>query len=104
MSENAGSISLSTLDQATFWVDRHGAQHNLADMTQSYLENTRGHLQKMALSLYSLELRRQQNLLLIAELTGWDSGRDPQVISGGQAAAEAWLENTPLVKGDHRAA
>lgn len=98
MSENAGSISLSTLDQAAFWVDRHGAQHNLADMTQSYLENTRAHLQKMAAALYSLEIQRQEMQLLLAELYGWDSGRDPQALSRSQAAAEEWLENTPLVR------
>lgn len=97
MNENAGSISLSTLDQDVFWIDRYGTQHALASMTQSYLENTRTHLQKMGAALYSLELRRQEELLFVAELSGWDSGRDPQVLPGGQAAAEEWLENTSLV-------
>lgn len=97
MNENAGSISLSTLDQDVFWIDRYGVQHGLESMTQSYLENTRAHLQKMAAALYSLELRRQEDLLFVAELTGWDNGRDAAVLPRDTASAEAWLNNTPLV-------
>lgn len=98
MEENSGVIRLDTLDQTEHWVDRHGNQHALADMTQGYLENTRAHLQKMALSLYSLEIRRQENELFLAELSGWDNGRDPSILPRDQASAEEWLENTPLVK------
>ena len=98
MNENAGVIRLDTLDQSDYWVDRHGNQHALSSMTQGYLENTRAHLQRRALTLYSLELRRQEDQLFIAELTGWDTGRDPQVLPRDVAAAEEWLENTPLVK------
>ncbi|HEX9229244.1 MAG TPA: hypothetical protein VF885_21795 [Arthrobacter sp.] len=97
MNENAGSISLSTLDQDVFWIDRHGVQHGLADMTHGYLENTRGHLRRMATALYSLELRRQEDVLFVAELTGWDNGRDAAVLPRDAASAEAWLNNTPLV-------
>jgi len=98
MNETSGMISLDTLDQSDYWVDRYGAQHALPSMTQSYLENTRAHLIKMARTLYSLELRRQEDLLFIAELTGWDNGRDPQIQARDTAAAEEWLNSTPLVK------
>jgi hypothetical protein len=107
MDENAGSISLSTLEQDTFWVGRHGVRHNLTDMPRGYLENTRSHLLWMASSLYSLELRnslyslelrKQDATQFIAELSGWDNGRDVRVLPRGQAAAEAWMESTPLVK------
>jgi hypothetical protein len=98
MNENSGVIRLDTLDQTDYWVDQHGNQHALTDMTQGYLENVLGHLRGGAVGLYSLELIRQEDLLLIAELTGWDSGRDPSVLPRDPAAAKHWLENTPLVK------
>lgn len=98
MNENAGVIRLDTLGQSDYWVDRYGNQHALTDMTQDYLGNVLGHLRKMATSLYSLELRRQEDALFIAELTGWDNGRDASTLPRDPAAASEWLENTPLVK------
>lgn len=98
MKHEPNSISLETLAQSDYWVDRYGNEHELTSMTRGYLVNTREHLRRMAATMYSLELRRQEHELFIAELTGWDSGRDPQVMPRGQEAAEAWMENTPLIK------
>lgn len=98
MNENAGVIRLDTLGQSDYWVDRHGNEHALTDMTRGYLENTRAHLQRRATALYSLELTRQEDELFLAELSGWDNGRDPSILPRDQASAEEWLNNTPLVK------
>lgn len=96
MNENSGVIHLATLDQAEYWVDRYGAQHPLEAMTQSYLENVRGHLQKMASNLYVLELRRCSDLLFIA---GFDPEKNLEALeSFSHDSAEEWLNNTPLVK------
>ncbi|QOT19282.1 hypothetical protein [Paenarthrobacter sp. YJN-5] len=97
MNENAGVIRLETLIQSDHWVDRHGSQHALTDMTQGYLQNVLGYLRDGAARLYELELSRQEGLLLIAEIEGWTNGMDASILDRGQAAAEAWLENTPLV-------
>jgi hypothetical protein len=97
MNENAGVIRLDTLDQSDYWVDRHGNQHALTDMTQGYLENVLGHLRDGAARLYQMELSRQEALLLIAEIEGWSNGMDASILNRDQAAAEAWLENTRLV-------
>jgi hypothetical protein len=97
MNENAGVIRLDTLNQSDYWVDRHGNQHALTDMTQGYLSNVLGHLRDGAERLYELEIRRRETQIFLAELTGWDNGRDASVPPRGQEAASEWLENTPLV-------
>jgi hypothetical protein len=66
-------------------------------MTQGYLENVLGHLRDGAARLYQMELSRQEELLLIAEIEGWSNGMDASILNRDQAAAEAWLESTPLV-------
>lgn len=98
MNENAGSIRLDTLDQADYWVDRHGNQHSLTDMTHGHLENVLEHLRGDAARLYQMELQRQEDLLLIAEIEGWSNGVDASVLVRGQAAAEEWMETTPIVE------
>jgi hypothetical protein len=98
MNENAGVIRLDTLDQSDYWVDRHGNQHALMDMTQGYLSNVLGHLRDGAAQLYELEIRRRETQVFLAELTGWDSGRDISLPPRGQEAASEWLETTPLVQ------
>lgn len=97
MNETAGTISLDTLKQTAYWVDRYGNRHALADMTQGYLENTLAHLRKMGQSLYTLELARRDREVLLAEMTGWENGIDVSVAPRGEAAASEWLEGTPLV-------
>ena len=97
MNENAGTISLDTLKQSAYWVDRYGNQHALTEMTQSYLENTLAHLRRMGRTLYSLELRRRDRDILLAEMTGWENGVDVSVVPRDEAAASAWLEGTALV-------
>lgn len=97
MNETAGTISLDTLKQSAYWVDRYGNQHALTDMTQDYLRNTLAHLRKMGRTLYSLELRRRDRDVLLAEMTGWENGVDVSVAPRGEAAASEWLEGTPLV-------
>jgi hypothetical protein len=97
MNENAGVIRLDTLAQSDYWLDRHGNQHALTDMTQGYLENVLGYLRDGAARLYELELNRQEELLLIAEIEGWSNGVDASILARGQAAAEEWVESTPLV-------
>jgi hypothetical protein len=97
MNETAGTISLDTLEQSVYWVDRYGNQHALSDMTHGYLENTLAHLRKMGSALYSLELKRRDREVLLAEMTGWENGVDVSVAPRGDAAAAEWLEGTPLV-------
>lgn len=97
MNETAGTISLDTLKQTAYWVDRYGNRHDLTDMTQDYLANTLAHLRRMGQSLYTLELARRDREVLLAEMTGWQNGVDVSVAPRGEVAASEWLEGTPLV-------
>jgi hypothetical protein len=97
MNENAGVIRLDTLDQSDYWVDRYGNQHALTDMTQGYLENVLSYLRDGAARLYELEIQRHEHRMFLAELQGWDPDRIEAPLFRDRAAAEAWLENTPLV-------
>jgi hypothetical protein len=74
MNETTGTISLDTLKRSVHWVDRYGNQHALTDMTQDYLQNTLAHLRRMGSALYSLELKRRDREVLLAEMTGWENG------------------------------
>lgn len=87
MNENAGSVHLSTLDQAAFWIDCYRILYALGAKTQGYLENDPGHLRRTASTLYSLELRRKV-AGCSSELTGGNPDRDRQKLSRGKAAAE----------------
>jgi hypothetical protein len=98
MNENTEVIRLDTLAQSDYWVDRYGNQHALTDMTQGYLSNVLGHLRDGAAQLYELEIRRREPHLFLAELTGWDNGRDTSMPARGQEAANGWLESTPIVQ------
>jgi hypothetical protein len=97
MDETGGTISLDTLKQSAYSVDRCGNQHALTDTKQSYLENTLAHLRKMGHTLYSLVLRRRGRDVQLAEMTGWENGVDVSVAPRGEAAASEWLEGTALV-------
>jgi hypothetical protein len=87
MNETTGTISLDTLKRSVHWVDRYGNQHALTDMTQDYLQNTLAHLRRMGSALYSLELKRRDREVLLAEMTGWENGADVSVAPRGEAAA-----------------
>lgn len=97
MNENAGVIRLDTLGQSGYWVDRHGNQHALTDMTQSYLASVLSFLRARAGRLYQLEINRQEFALIAAVTDGWDNGVDAIAPRQGPEAAADWLENTPLV-------
>lgn len=97
MNENAEVIRLDTLDQSDYWVDRHGNQYALADMTQGYLSNVLGHLRDRASRLYELEIQRHDNQMFLAELNGWDPERTAPSLPRDLSSAQAWLEGTPIV-------
>jgi hypothetical protein len=78
MNETTGTISLDTLKRSVHWVDRYGNQHALTDMTQDYLQNTLAHLRRMGSALYSLELKRREREVLLAEMTGAPPASAPQ--------------------------
>jgi hypothetical protein len=97
MEEQPVPLNLDTFSQAEYWVDRHGNRHALTDMTEGYLANVRSFLDLHCAGLYELHVRRHEDLALLAELSGWDPVRGT-TLPRSQAAAEEWLENTPLVK------
>lgn len=98
MTHEPGTLNLSTLSQSDYWVDRHGNEHALTDMTASYLASVLGFLRQRAVRLYQMECNRQEMSLIAAVTEGWDNGVDAIAPRQSPEAAADWLENTSLVR------
>jgi hypothetical protein len=96
MTENSDVISTAFLRETVIWVDRHGNEHQLKDMTAGYLRHVLSFLRSIEDTLFAAEKEEINGQELIAVFEPWrypDGHR-----SGDYPDARTWLNDTPLVK------
>lgn len=95
-------------DQDRWWVDREQRRHLLDELSDAYLSNIIGHLERHAEHYYFTALRRSLHEMIEAVAAGHIPG---EVVADALGATpltaltpRAWLEGTPLMRAlRHRA-
>lgn len=95
-------LDLRVFDQATYWVDRHGAPHLLEAMTDLYRRNVITFLEANAEHFHADSIRRELLQIFGDAMLGGHAGAARALTDAGPALtariATEWLEGTPLMR------
>jgi hypothetical protein len=95
-------LDLRVFDQDTWWVDRLGHPHLLAEMSDEYAANVIAHLEENASFFYYGTMRRSFIQMLGDAYYGRVNGEVLAEASGAPTLSDVtpaeWLEATPLMR------
>jgi hypothetical protein len=97
------SLDLRVFDQDIYWVDRFGAPHLLAEMSNEYVGNVIGFLGECCEAYFHSTVRRWFIQTAGDQLLFGNPGADVLAAAAGGPAwsdlsPEQWLESTPLMR------
>jgi len=97
-----GRLDLRVFDQARYWVDMHGAPHEISEMPKEYVENVITMLSDRSTEFYSVSMLRCALQILGDVVLGRTNGDLLANEVGGAELGEldhdVWLEATPLMR------